>query len=298
MSGAGGARPAERAGGSRRAPPAHLVAPTGRGPPHHGPRRRPGRRPLGPPGRGWPRRLLGWRDAPTSGGRNVVVRLRPDGTAADVIPSPSNARTRVHEYGGADLRRRWRAPRPVRHHLYLLDQRPAPGPDARRRAPRRPPAHRGQRAPSASACATPTSSSTRPAGACSASARPPRARSALQPAPPPRPGTPSSPSTSPPCGRRGPARRGGRPQRVLVSGNDFYANPRLSPDGQFLSWLTWNHPNMPWDGTELWVGEPPRRAPSGRPARRRRAPASSSSPSATGRRASRTPSPTAADGGT
>ena len=42
---------------------------------------------------------------------------------------------------------------------------------------------------------------------------------------------------------------------VLVSGNDFYAFPRVSPDGSHLAWLTWNHPNMPWDGCELWVGE-------------------------------------------
>lgn len=43
--------------------------------------------------------------------------------------------------------------------------------------------------------------------------------------------------------------------QILVSGSDFYASPRSSPDGQFLCWLSWNHPNMPWDGTELWVAE-------------------------------------------
>ena len=42
---------------------------------------------------------------------------------------------------------------------------------------------------------------------------------------------------------------------VLVSGSDFYSSPRLSPDGRYLAWLCWNHPNMPWDGTELWLAE-------------------------------------------
>jgi len=48
---------------------------------------------------------------------------------------------------------------------------------------------------------------------------------------------------------------GGDAGEIVVSGNDFYSSPRLSPDGSQLAWLTWNHPNMPWNGTELWVGK-------------------------------------------
>jgi dipeptidyl aminopeptidase/acylaminoacyl peptidase len=41
--------------------------------------------------------------------------------------------------------------------------------------------------------------------------------------------------------------------RVLVTGHDFFAFPTPSPDGQWLTWICWNHPHMPWDGTELRV---------------------------------------------
>ncbi|HTM03940.1 MAG TPA: prolyl oligopeptidase family serine peptidase [Vicinamibacterales bacterium] len=42
---------------------------------------------------------------------------------------------------------------------------------------------------------------------------------------------------------------------VLAHGYDFYSTPRLSADGRRLAWLCWRHPNMPWDGTELWVAD-------------------------------------------
>ena len=43
--------------------------------------------------------------------------------------------------------------------------------------------------------------------------------------------------------------------KILAEGCDFYSSPRLSPDGRHLAFLTWNHPNMPWDGSDLWVAE-------------------------------------------
>ncbi len=43
--------------------------------------------------------------------------------------------------------------------------------------------------------------------------------------------------------------------RTLLVDRHFLSNPRLSPDGEHLSWLAWDHPRMPWDGTELRVGE-------------------------------------------
>jgi dipeptidyl aminopeptidase/acylaminoacyl peptidase len=41
----------------------------------------------------------------------------------------------------------------------------------------------------------------------------------------------------------------------LVSGHDFFSDPRLDPAGRHLAWLSWDHPNMPWDASDLWVAE-------------------------------------------
>jgi dipeptidyl aminopeptidase/acylaminoacyl peptidase len=43
--------------------------------------------------------------------------------------------------------------------------------------------------------------------------------------------------------------------RLMASGHDFFASPRFSPDGSRLAWVTWDHPDMPWDGSELWVAD-------------------------------------------
>ena len=88
-----------------------------------------------------------------------------------------------------------------------------------------------------------------------------------------RPGDGAARSTVTPCprastsaaawrcgGRSSRCRSTGRPHftptaiRVLVSGAQFFAFPTPSPDGTKLAWINWNHPNMPWDGTELRVG--------------------------------------------
>ncbi len=45
------------------------------------------------------------------------------------------------------------------------------------------------------------------------------------------------------------------PVTVVAEGHDFYSFPRLSPDGDRLAWTTWDHPRMPWDGTELHVAD-------------------------------------------
>ncbi|KAG8860200.1 hypothetical protein FRB91_004593 [Serendipita sp. 411] len=41
----------------------------------------------------------------------------------------------------------------------------------------------------------------------------------------------------------------------LVAGADFYSSPTFSPDGKHIAWLSWKHPDMPWEGSQIWVAD-------------------------------------------
>ncbi|MEA2070024.1 MAG: prolyl oligopeptidase family serine peptidase [Asgard group archaeon] len=49
------------------------------------------------------------------------------------------------------------------------------------------------------------------------------------------------------------AKKEPREPHILIEGNDFYADPIFSPDSKKIAWLTWNHPNMPWETTKLMM---------------------------------------------
>ncbi|MDQ3509086.1 MAG: S9 family peptidase [Actinomycetota bacterium] len=158
---------------------------------------------------------------PDEGGRSVIVRRGSDGKTEDVTPPPFNARTRVHEYGGGDF---------VAHDgtVYFsnfADQK----------------IHRARRGEE----------------------------------PEPLTGAPehryADMTVNEKRGRliavREDHSEDGEPKNeivavslddgsetVLATGSDFFSSPRISRDGNRFAYLSWNHPNMPWDGTELWVG--------------------------------------------
>ncbi|MGC9357116.1 MAG: S9 family peptidase [Anaerolineae bacterium] len=172
---------------------------------------------------------------PSEGGRHVIVRRTPEGDLSDVLPAPYNARTRVHEYGGGSF---------VVHEgmiifsnfadqrLYRMDAEPAlPG---SRRSFGRP---RPITPETALRYADGVFDTVRDRLICVREDHRISMREAT--------------NTIVEVNPSGDVDGG----QVLVSGNDFYATPRLNPAGDRLIWLTWNHPNMPWDGTELWMAE-------------------------------------------
>jgi dipeptidyl aminopeptidase/acylaminoacyl peptidase len=161
---------------------------------------------------------------PSEKGRSVIVCRSPDGKIADVTPPEFNVRTRVHEYGGG-------AYMVVNGEVYFsnfADQRLYHQPQGE--PPR--PITTGE-----SLCYADGVLDSR------------RKRIVAVREDQTGPGRESvNTIVTVPIDGSGSV-------ETLVQGNDFYSSPRLSPDCTQLAWLTWNHPNMPWDGTELWVGE-------------------------------------------
>src|SRR5262245_61448896 len=173
--------------------------------------------------------LVYWLESrPQEQGRNVVVREDPSGRAVDITPKPFNARTRVHEYGGGA----WLVAGGTVYfsnfadgRLYRQDQggeprplTPAPPSPARgwRYADGAIDRHRGR-------WIGIREDHTGEGEAVNAIV-------AIDLA-------------------------GTGPGTVIAGGHDFFASPRLSPDGTRLSWLAWDHPNMPWNGTTLYLAE-------------------------------------------
>ncbi|WP_433509677.1 prolyl oligopeptidase family serine peptidase [Nonomuraea sp. CA-143628] len=177
-----------------------------------------------------------WWDEPRphEGGRRCVVRRLPDGSLVDALPEGWNARNRVVEYGG----RSWR-PLPggglvftnwSDQRIYRLDGPPTTGD---------------------------------PAVGLTAAGEPVAGEPvALTPE-----GTARYADLYLPPGRDEvwavreqdnvrdlvavPLNSG--PLRVIIKAQHFLMNPRISPGGGYVAWIGWDHPNMPWDGTELCV---------------------------------------------
>jgi dipeptidyl aminopeptidase/acylaminoacyl peptidase len=167
---------------------------------------------------------LYWIEArPSEAGRNTIVRRRADGVIEDVLPAPWSARSRVHEYGGGA----YTAAAGVVYFCNDADQQVY-------------------------------------------GFKPGESRRALTQSPTAR----FADLLFDPFRRQLLAVReehtaGGEPVNTLVAiatdgsghlvtlahGEDFYSSPALSPDGKRLAWLSWRHPNMPWDETRCWCAD-------------------------------------------
>jgi dipeptidyl aminopeptidase/acylaminoacyl peptidase len=161
---------------------------------------------------------------PVAGGRTQLVRRTGDGATAEVLPPDRDARTAVHEYGGAA----WWVHEGVTWFVDWADQRlyrlePGGEPVALTPVPA---VDRGDRF---------ADGDVAPDGRTLVCVRERHAPADV---------------------RNEVVRLDARvptPAEVLVTGADFVAAPRLSADGATLAWLQWQHPDMPWDATLLTV---------------------------------------------
>ena len=164
---------------------------------------------------------------PGEGGRVVIVEARPGGTTADVTPAGINARTRVHEYGGGAV---WYHGDTVFFsefadgRLYRLD---VAGAEPRPITP----------VPAEPHALRYADGTVTPDGSALVCVRERHEAGEVH----------NELVLIPADGSAEP--------RVIAAGHDFYMAPRLDPAGRRLVWLAWDHPRMPWDGTELWTAE-------------------------------------------
>jgi dipeptidyl aminopeptidase/acylaminoacyl peptidase len=184
---------------------------------------------------------------PAEGGRSVVVTSAAGGAVRELTPPGFNARTRVHEYGGT--------PYVMSHDTVyfsnftdqrLYSQRPGEKPVAVTPVGYRyadfeldssgrqlfcvREDHTGEGEPKNAIVVLDTSASAGTSASADASASAVSAASAAS-------------------GTSGASAAG----KVLFDGSDFVAYPRVSPDGRRIAWIAWNHPDMPWDTTTLYV---------------------------------------------
>lgn len=159
---------------------------------------------------------------PLERGRSVIVRRAADGTTSDVTPADCNSRTKVHEYGGGDYTVAggvvYSANFADQHLLQIADGRATPlvAVKGHRFADLTFDPHRRR---VLAVREDHTAGGHEPVNTLVGVAA------------------------------------DGSGQQVLASGHNFYSSPALSPDGRRLAWLAWNHPNMPWDGCELWLAD-------------------------------------------
>jgi dipeptidyl aminopeptidase/acylaminoacyl peptidase len=174
--------------------------------------------------------IVWWSETrPTEDGREAIVRRDADATVHEVLPRDMNARTAVHEYGGGAW---WVHDETVYasswddQRLYRIDPAHEPTPITPQ-----PPTARAWRY---------ADGRVTPDGRWVVCIRERH----------------EGPDVSSDVHNELVAIRtdGAGSPVVLFADSDFVAAPRISRDGRQLAWLVWNHPNMPWDATELWVG--------------------------------------------